>query len=829
VAYSVDQTFRRALASLQAGKLDDAERSFKKLLREDPKHVAGLNLLSILLTQLGRFEEAEHNVRLALKQNGTSDATLYNYGIILKGLKRPAEALERFSQALAINAKVAETWNNRGTVFSDLGRHNEAIADFDKAISLNSNYAEAFNNKGKSLGELKLYDQSLAAYDRALTLKRDLAQAWVGRGGVLTALKQYNGALAAYDRALKLKPDLAEAWLGHGNALIALKRFNDASAAYGRALKLRPDLPEAWLGHGNALIALDRYDDASAAYKRALTLKPDLAGAWLALGHVFIALRQHNDALAAYGRALTLKPELSEAWLGRGIILTEFMQYEDALGAFDRALTLNPDLAEAWAGRGGISFASRHYDNALADFDRAFKIKPDLKCVEAARLHAKAMICDWTDWGDQVTRLLSAIRNGALARPFHILSIASSAADQLANAKRFVADQFPPASPALWNGEIYRHDRIRVGYFSSDLRDHPVARLMADVFEQHDRSRFELTAISLGAERDSDIHRELKNSFEHFVYAGQRGDQEIAELVRQREIEIAVNLNGFTQSSRTGVFARRPAPIQINYLGYPGTMGADYIDYIISDRFAIPEDHCRHYRERVVYLPDCFQANSSTRSFPQRIPTRVEAGLPETGFVFCSFCNTYKIIPEMFDVWMRLLRQVEGSVLWLLKSDAAVEGNLRREARSRGIEPDRLIFAPSVEFSAYLARYRLADLFLDTFPFNGGTTASDALWAGLPLVTYAGEALAARMAGSLLHAVGLEELVTYAPEDYESLALKLARDCDLLSSLKARLARNRDTCPLFDTRRFTRHLEAAYVTMWERYRSAEPPMHFAVS
>jgi predicted O-linked N-acetylglucosamine transferase (SPINDLY family) len=723
---SADKAFRMALASFQAGKADDAERSFKELLRQEPRHIAGLNLLSILLSQVGRYEEAEHYVRLALNECATSDATFYNYGIILKATKRPTEALERFGQALAINAAVAETWNNRGTIFNDLGRYGEAIADFDKAISLNSNYADAFCNKGKSLGELNLYDQSLAAYDRALTLKPDLAEAWVGRGNVFTELKQYDDAFAAYDRALTGNPDLAEAWLGRGK--------------------------------------------------------------------IFAELKQYSDAFAAYDRALTLRPDLIEAWLGRGTIFTELRQYNDAFAAYDRAFT----------------------------------IKHDSKYVEGERLRAKLTICDWPDLEAQVSRLLVATRNGIPTQPFTILFIPSSPADQLACAKCYISDRIPISYPALWRGERYLHDRIRIGYVSADFHDHATAYLMAGLFEEHLRSRFEIIAISIGPDEDSDARTRLKSSFDRFIDAHHLNDRQTAELIHELQIDIAVDLKGFTQNARTTAFAYRPAPIQVNYLGYPGTMGIEYFDYILADQTVIPEDEFKFYTEQVVWLPDSYQVNDAQRRISEHTPTRGQCSLPETGFIFCCFNNTFKITPDGFDIWMRLLHAVQGSVLWLLEANSTAPTNLRREAESRGVSSERLIFAPRMMLADHLARHRVADLFLDTLPYNAHTTASDALWAGLPVLTCLGSTFAGRVAGSLLKAVGLPELIATSLEQYEGLALSIARDPNLLALLKAKLLRNRDTYPLFDTRRFTRHIETAYTIMWERYQRGEPPMRFAV-
>jgi predicted O-linked N-acetylglucosamine transferase (SPINDLY family) len=586
---------------------------------------------------------------------------------------------------------------------------------------------------------------------------------------------------------------LAEAWICRGNVLIELKRANEASAAYDRALALNPTLALAWLGRGNASIDLKRHGDALAAFDKALAGAPDLAEAWLGRGNVFFELKQSSDALASYDKALALDPNLARAWLARGNAFVELQRYEEAHAAFDRAINAEPDM-----------------DYALGN-----------------RLFAKLMICDWTNLEAQISDIFHAIRaEKRVMAPFPILCIPSTPADQLACAKRNLADQTSPSM--LWRGEIYAHDRIRIAYLSADLHDHATAHLMAGLFEMHDKSRFETTAVSFGPEDGSDLRRRLKNSFEHFLDVRADSDQAVAELVRQREIDIAVDLKGFSQNARPGIFARRAAPVQVNYLGYPGTMGADYFDYIVADETIIPDDRRQFYSEQVVWLPDSYQANDSHRQIAAATPTREQCGLPGTGFVFCCFNNTIKITPEMFDIWMRLLTAVDGSVLWLIDGNATASANLHREAERRGVSAARLIFAPRVALAEHLARHRNADLFLDIVPCNAHTTASDALWAGVPVLTCLGRTFAGRVAASLLKAAGLPELVATSLEQYEAMALALAREPGRLASMKEKLARDRGTCPLFNTRRFTRHIEAAYVTMWEQSQRGQGPSGFAV-
>jgi predicted O-linked N-acetylglucosamine transferase (SPINDLY family) len=427
--------------------------------------------------------------------------------------------------------------------------------------------------------------------------------------------------------------------------------------------------------------------------------------------------------------------------------------------------------------------------------------------------------------------LNSAIANGNYAaQPFILLPICASTQIQRKCAELFVGDRYPASAAPLWRGERYAHERIRVGYVSGDLREHPVAVLAAGLFEHHDKTRFETIAISFGAFDPDRMTARLKGTFERFIDVRGRGDREIAALLRDLEIDIAVDLNGFTGDARPNIFAARPAPVQVNYLGYAGTLGSNYWDYIVADETVIPAASQGDYAEKVVYLPGSFMPNDDSRKISTATPSRTQAGLPEHGFVFCCFNNSYKFTPDVFDIWMRLLHQVEGSVLWLSASNESATQNLRLEAGQRGISPERLIFASRVASNEdHLARLRLGDLFLDTLYYNAHTTACDALWAGLPVLTHPGLTFASRVAGSLLNAVGLPELMAPSLEDYEALALKLAREPERLAAIKDRLVRQRATYPLFDTARFTRQMEAAYRTMWERAQRGEPPKSFAVA
>jgi predicted O-linked N-acetylglucosamine transferase (SPINDLY family) len=640
---------------------------------------------------------------------------------------------------------------------------------------------------------------------------------------------EHIAALRNIDAALKTNPAAAAAHNNRGTALASLGRLDEAAGCYERAVALAPDYLDALINLGNTRKDLGRLDEALASYDRALAISPRHALALVKRGNVLHAMQRHDEAIASYDRALASAPDLDEAWHNRGAALARAGRPADAVASYDRALALRPDDAETLRHRGMTLADLRRFDEALASYQRAMELDPDQDELAGVHLHARMHLCDWAGFDAACVRLSAAVDGGALAtHPFNLLACPSTPARQLAAARTYVGKRHPAAAEPLWRGERYAHARIRVAYLSPDLRDHPVASLTAGLFAGHDRARFETFAVSFGRDEPSDMRTRMKAAFDRFIDADAMSDDAVAALVRELEIDIAVDLAGLTGGSRPGIFARRPAPVQVSYLGYAGTLGGDHWDYIVADRFVLPEAAQPHYAEKVVYLPDSFMATDSDRKISPRTPSRAEAGLPD-GLVFCSLNNLFKITPDLFDVWMRLLRATPGSALWLPRSNPAAAGNLRREAEGRGVDPDRLVFAaPTPRKEDHLARLRLADLFLDTHYYNAHASAADALWAGLPVLTCAGATFASRVAGSLLHAVGLPDLATGSLADYEALALRLAAEPALLAALRGRLARDRGICPLFDTARFTRHIEAAYTAMWRRAERGEPPQSFSV-
>jgi predicted O-linked N-acetylglucosamine transferase (SPINDLY family) len=621
--------------------------------------------------------------------------------------------------------------------------------------------------------------------------------------------------------AARINTRSADAFFMRGCALQRLNRGADALDCFNSAIALRPGFVEALINRGALLAGAKRHAEALKSLDAALAINPQMAEAWNNRGNVLSGLGRHQEAVASYDRVLTLRPGFVEALINRGTALIALHRLDEALASYDQAVQLSPERADALAGCANALFEAKEYERAADFYAATLARDPDYAYASGNLAFSRLHCCDWRSLDTDRTVIARQLLEGRrVVNPFQAIALLDSPAALKRCATLWVADKYPPA-PAILGRKERKADgsRIRLAYLSADFNGHAVATLLAGVFEQHDKTRFETTAISYTDSDGGAMRGRLELSFDRGIDVASKSDREIATLVRDMEIDIAIDLMGYTGECRPGIFAQRPAPVQVNFLGFPGTTGASYVDYIIADPIVIPEEHKPHYSESLAYLPDTYLPTDSRRAISERNPTRTEASLPEDGFVFCSFNNSYKFTPEMFDVWMRLLKSVEGSILWLSQTNAAAVRNLRAEAAKRGVSDDRLVFAPFLRDGGdHLARLGLADLFLDTVPYNAHSTAVDALWAGVPLLTLQGTAFAGRVAASALTAAGLPELIVSSLDAYEVLASKLAREPQTLAALRAKLRNARGRCALFDTARFTRNLEAAYVTMWERRR-----------
>lgn len=675
-------------------------------------------------------------------------------------------------------------------------------------------------------GKLK---EAVAAYRAVVKAQPRNFDALYNLGMIQAQAGRFQDAAKWVARALEIDPGFVRGHFDLGSLYGQLGRFDLAIESLKRADALAPDNTDVLHNLGNALSESGRLEEALSVFDRALALKPDFALAHFNRANVLKAAQHHEAAIEGYRAALALKPDHVQALNNMGNCLYQLRRDEEAAAAFQRALKIDPDYTHPWFNLGQLQQRRNLWQEARASFERVVALAPDYPFGLGALMDVHLQCCDWSGVAKNLKRVTAAVRAGKpVIDPFAFMALSDSTADQLACARIWVAQDCPPA-PAVWRGETYRHDRIRLAYVSADFHEHPMAYMMSGLFEHHDRSRFETIAIAFDADTDSPARRRMKQAFDHFIVVDDMTDADIARKMREMEIDIAVDRKGFTRNGRPAIFAARPAPVQVSYLAYPGTMGAPYIDYIIADSHVIPPGQEKSYSEKVVRLPETYQVTDRDRLIDQSTPSRAAAGLPDTGFVFCSFNNNYKITQPFFDVWMDLLRQVDGSVLWLYQKNPVAVQNLMAAAQEKGITPDRICFGAHVENPAHMARLRLADLCLDTLPYGAHSTACDALQAGVPIIACRGRTFVGAVTSSVLHAIGLPELVTNSLSEYKALALKLAREPDTLAAFRARLAENIATQPLFDTARFTRHIEAAYVQMWERRQRGEPPAAFDIA
>jgi protein O-GlcNAc transferase len=710
-----------------------------------------------------------------------------------RGLLPEAERL--YQIVLEVDDRHLGSIHGLGLIRLQEGRFADAAALFRRASKINRNSAETHHHLGVALTGLRKPQEAIERFEKALAIRLDFAEAHDSLGHALQMLGRSEAAIVHHEKALAIKPSYAEARNNLGNALLRLGQSEKAIAQYEKALALRPNYPEACNNLGRALATLGRHDEAVTHYRWALALRPDYVDACINFGNGLAALARQEEALAQYERALTISPNHVEALNKRGNMLSALKRDDEALVSFEKALSVESGNPYAF--------------NGLA--------------------RSALFACDWARSAKLSRQLTIQVAQGKLAiNPFTFLGCCGDPSLQLACAKAFVRHEIHALPTPLWKGAVWRNEKIRIGYLSAGFRRHPNAYLTAELFELHDRSRFDVLGFSLGTDDRSDIRGRLVRAFDRFHDVHSKSDREIATLMHEMQVDIVIDRSGYVTNARPGILAYRPAPIQVNYLGFPGTLGADFYDYVIADPIVLPFDQQEFYTEQIVHLPDCYQSNDRKRAIAVETGTRQEMGLPARGFVFCCFNNNYKITPAVFDVWMRMLRQVEGSVLWLLRDSVPAENNLRKEAAAREVDPARLVFAGRMGLEEHLARHRLADLFLDTLPFTAHTTASDALWSGLPLLTCRGGCFAGRVAASLLTAIGLPELVTDSLDTYEALALRLATEPNLLRGFRERLEQNRRVYPLFDTDRYRHHIEAAYSQMWEIWQRGERPRSFAV-
>ena len=768
---SVDQALLKAKSHLKKDEIVEAKKLYQAVLVAFPKNIRAQQGLALL---------SNHKKINTIKSVPQTDIdqliSIYNQGQFSSAVDRTRTLLEQHSDSFVL-------WNILGNSSIQLGLLDNAIQAYSKCISIKPDYAEAYNNLGVALKDKNELQKAIDAFNKCISLKPSYAEVYYNKGNILHDQKKYLEAIANYDKCISLNPDYADVYFNKGVA------FND----------------------------LGMLDKAIKVWKKCILLRPNNHVTYNNLGNALKNLGKRVEAIHYYNKALLIKPDYAVALSNMGVVLKDQGKYDEAIDALEKAILLNPNYAPAYNNLAVTLKRQNKINESITAYSKALSLKPDYENPRAEKLLQQANICDW-DIPEEENKLIPSLGiSDQVIPPFAMLSLEDAPERHRLRSEVFAKTKYtqnPLPSPAV---PSHKPERIRIGYFSADFHEHATMYLISKVFKVHDRQKFEIYAYSYGPDKSPRVRQNLIKSVDVFDDVREMSDKDIAMIARQDKLDIAVDLKGHTRDQRLGIFAYRPAPIQISYLGYPGTTGANFIDYIVADPIVIPTDQVSAYSEKIIYLPNTYQPNDNTRSISTKMGTRKDMELPEKGFVFCCFNSNYKISSAEFDIWMRLLSKVKGSVLWLLKSNQWAEENLKKEAEKRGVQKDRLVFAERLPIDEHLARHIHADLFIDTFNVNAHTTASDALWAGLPVVTKLGQSFVARVAGSLLNAVGLPELITKNEKDYEELIFELATNPDKLKKIKDKLAANRLTHPLFDTESYTKDLENGYYKAYNNY------------
>jgi predicted O-linked N-acetylglucosamine transferase (SPINDLY family) len=753
-----------AIATHQRGDLEHAAQLYRQILKRDPRNADALHLLGLIAHQQGKNHDAVELIEKSIKIEARNAVAHCNYGAALMELGRVDDAIASYDRALVIDPLHANAFVNRGLSLVHVGSHIEALESFESALRIDPRFLSALYNRAKLL----------------VFLKRPEAA---------------DEAISAYVGAVSAAPNDVVALNNLGALLQSAGRHDEAIVFLTYAIDSEPASADLHFCRGNAFVSLNRPEAACADFNRVLELNPAHLGALNNRGNTFMSRRMFPEALSSYSEVVRQFPDRALGHFNQGNALHELGWLFEALGSYERALELNPE------------------------FDG----------LPGKIAHLRGRFCQWQGddaFVEKITSDLVAGRPAAEAFPLFMLTddpaLLRKATDCWVKTNVRATGRLGP----LVRRPMKK--RIHIAYLSADFHNHATSQLAVEMFERHDREHFEVTAISFGPDQQDAMRKRLVRAFDRFEDVRQLGDLEVAARCRELEVDIAIDVKAYLQDSRPGILAERCAPIQVNWLAFPGTMASPYIDYIVADRTLITPEDIPFYSEKVIWLPDSYQVNDRQRPIAADVVTRAECGLPEEGFVFCCFNNSFKIRPDTFDIWMRILKRVPGSVLWLLGDSPVTTENIKREAASRGVEPNRLVFASRMPVADHLARHGVADLFLDTWPCNAHTTASDALWAGLPVLTRIGRSFSSRVASSLLRAVGLPTLIMRTNEEYEDMAIALANRPVELGALKQRLRDNRDNCPLFDSARFTRQIEEAYQKVMQRYWSGKEPDHVTV-
>ena len=816
------------------GQLRQALSHANEMLERFPNSSILYNIIGVTYTGLMQLDTALDAYKQAVKVKPDYAEAYYNMGVTLKIIGNLQAAIESYEQAIKINPDYADAYNNMGLALQEKGDVDAALKSFKKALKFKPGYAEAYNNMGIILNSKGDLESAIQSYKKALNIKPIYPEAYNNMGIAFKSQGDLENAIKSFKQALKIKSDYAEAYVNMGNALQGNGELEAAIESFNQAIKIKPDYVEAYNNMGNTLQDKGDLEGAINCYNKALSIQPDYSAAHFNMG---IALNGKNDPVAAinsYKQALKIQPDHADALNNMGVAQNSQGDPEAAIQSYKSAIKIQPDFVDAYFNMGIALQDKGHLKAALDSFTKGLKIKPDDQQYRSQKLYLQACICDWTGAREEEVFISELGTTTQHINPFTMLALEDAPDRHRLRSEIYSNHTFKQMPLPLPPRPSQKPKRLRIGYFSADFKNHPVMYGLIEILERHNRKLFEIYAYSFGPDTDDEMRLRVINAVDVFDDVKNMSDQDISRLARQDSIDIAIDLTGFTQNGRTGIFAYLAAPIQVSMLGYPGTLGTSFINYVIVDQALIPPENQKFYSENPIYLPQHICGLEVSIPLLEETPKRSELGLPVEGFVFCAINNTYKITPAEFDIWMRLLHHVEGSVLWLLESNRWAKTNLIKEAEARGISSERLVFQPKMvkdrdSQQRYLSQFRQADLYLDTFIYGGGSTAANALWAGLPVLTLIGQGLTTRMAASYLNALGLFELITTTSKDYERLAFELSKNPERLALLKQKLADEIKSGKLFDNTLQTQYIESGYQQAYQRYFNGDNPSPIYIS
>jgi protein O-GlcNAc transferase len=843
------------LDHFSSGKIQETLDALDRLAIDFPSEALLFNIRGACYCELGKFEKGIENYLKSISIDKNYAKAHYNLAVAYSEIKKNDCSIIYYKKALQINPKNPEALNNIGHIYKELNQYDEAIESFQKAISYNPGYAEAnyslgitYQNQGKLEEALKCFlnvaqikpdfaeihnnisiifyeldnfDLALQHLNCALSIDPNFAEAHYNLGNLFKDLGKFEKAIRSYKMAIEVNKNYSEAYFNLGNIQIEMGDLEESVESYTKALLINPNFLEVLNNLGSVYKDLNQLDDSLQSLKKALALNPEYLDALNNVGLTYVELGLTELAIDAYRKAISIDSKYEFAYNNLGIALNLLYQYDEAQKYFEKALQLQPNYFDAHVNYANLMIYFDNFNKALISYERAMELNPNADYIYGDIIHTKMYLCMWNGLPNYLKKLHEKIENGEkVIGPFALSALSDDPETIFSATKLYRNDKFPKSNILPQIPQYPYHKKIQIGYFSADFRDHPVSTLTVELYEKHDRSKFEVHAFSYGPDTKDDLNLRIKSGVDHFHNVRTMSDKDIVLLSRSLEIDIAVDLGGFTENARARVFAMSSAPIQLSYIGYLGTMGASYYDYLVADTTIIPEESQRYYSEKIIYLPH-FQANDSKQSYKPSSFSRKDLDLPENSFVFCCFNKNYKYTPECFDSWARILENVENSVLFIFVSNKTAEINLKKEIVNRGINKSRLIFGKKLERAEYLGRLKIADLFLDTYPYNAGATSSDALRVGLPVLTRLGNSFASRMGASILRSINLPELITKTQKEYELLAIELATNPNRLKFIKNTLNSNLSSSPLFDTQLFTKNIESAYKIIYERYHNKQ--------